>query len=228
MLQVYAQSCISIQPPVHRWTALRASDCALCSGLRGEGSVLPRKTVRTTIHTSRRASLASTGSVHRDRQRLPARNAADHEPSPDPSADFQPCASRGGRVFSSADAAVRGIDRHALSRLCDRGDLLRLSRGWFAVGGPEPPSRERRHRLTALALGRHFRSRAAISHHSLLICRELATYRAGLSTVHLTLRRRRLIERRRSWWSSQRERTPGGAGDPSVGIQGAAAGEQDG
>lgn len=89
-------------------------------------------------------------------------------------------------VFSSADAAVRGIDRHALSRLCDRGDLLRLSRGWFAVGGPEPPSRERRHRLTALALGRHFRSRAAISHHSLLICRELATYRADLSTVHLT------------------------------------------
>ncbi|MDN5766374.1 MAG: type IV toxin-antitoxin system AbiEi family antitoxin domain-containing protein [Humibacillus sp.] len=89
-------------------------------------------------------------------------------------------------VFSSADAARRGLDRHALSRLCDRGEVLRLSRGWFTVLGPEPPSRERRHLLTALALGRQFRSRAAISHHSLLICRELPTYRADLSTVHLT------------------------------------------
>ncbi len=89
-------------------------------------------------------------------------------------------------VFSSADAARLGLDRHALSRLCRAGSLLRLSRGWFVVVSGKLPTGEELHRLTATALGRQFRARALLSHHSLLLCRGLPTYRADLATVHLT------------------------------------------
>jgi very-short-patch-repair endonuclease len=91
-----------------------------------------------------------------------------------------------GGVFSAADAARHGIDRHFLSRLCAAGRLVRLSRGWYAAVGAEPLQGEERHRLTALALGRQFGHRAVISHHSLLVCRRLPTFRADLETVHLT------------------------------------------
>ena len=89
-------------------------------------------------------------------------------------------------IFSSADAARQGLDRHALRRLCSAGRLVRLSRGWYAVVDGGPPLGEERHRLTSLALGRQFRERAVISHHSLLICRRIPTFRADLTTVHLT------------------------------------------
>lgn len=91
-----------------------------------------------------------------------------------------------GGIFSAADAAWHGIDRHALSRLCSDGRLVRLSRGWYSVVDGALPQGEDLHRLTALALGRQFRARAVISHHSLLVCRKLPTFRADLSTVHLT------------------------------------------
>ncbi|WP_051510434.1 type IV toxin-antitoxin system AbiEi family antitoxin domain-containing protein [Intrasporangium oryzae] len=91
-----------------------------------------------------------------------------------------------GGIFSAADAARHGIDRHALSRLCSDARIVRLSRGWYAVVDGEPPKGEELHRLTALALGRQFRARAVISQHSLLLCRRLPTFRADLSTVHLT------------------------------------------
>lgn len=89
-------------------------------------------------------------------------------------------------IFSSADAARQGLDRHALRRLCTTGRLVRLSRGWYAVVEGDPPLGEERHRLTSLALGRQFRARAVISHHSLLICRRIPTFRADLTAVHLT------------------------------------------
>ncbi|MFC7594112.1 type IV toxin-antitoxin system AbiEi family antitoxin domain-containing protein [Terrabacter sp. GCM10028922] len=91
-----------------------------------------------------------------------------------------------GGIFSSADAMRHGIDRHALSRLCARGELIRLSRGWYSGVEGDMPAGEELHRLTASALGRQFRARAVISHHSVLVCRRLPTFRADLATVHLT------------------------------------------
>lgn len=89
-------------------------------------------------------------------------------------------------VFCSADAARVGVDRHALSRLCSAGQLLRLTRGWFAMASDSGHTDEDLHRLTSLALGRQFRSRAVVSHHSLLVVSNLPTYAADLSTGHLT------------------------------------------
>ncbi|NUR15638.1 MAG: type IV toxin-antitoxin system AbiEi family antitoxin domain-containing protein [Dermatophilaceae bacterium] len=89
-------------------------------------------------------------------------------------------------VFSTRDAERLGVDRHALTRRCRQGELIRLTRGWYALVTDTTPQPEDVHRLTALALGRQFRTRAMVSHHSLLLCRRLPTFRADLRTVHLT------------------------------------------
>jgi len=91
-------------------------------------------------------------------------------------------------VFSTADALRHGLDSHALDRLERAGRCTRLTRGWYAVcsGPAEALSPERRHTRTALALGRQFVGRAAISHHSLLLLHDLPTWRADVGTVHLT------------------------------------------
>ncbi len=89
-------------------------------------------------------------------------------------------------VFSAADAAAHGLDGHALSRLVRAGECLRLTRGWYAVAPPTPPTAEARHALTARALGRANASRAVVSHHSALVLHELPTYAVDLDTVHLT------------------------------------------
>ena len=89
-------------------------------------------------------------------------------------------------VFSTADAACLGLDRNALARLVRGGRCLRLATGWYAVVDGEPPVREALHRLTATALGRSMRGRAALSHHSCLVVAGLPTFGADLDTVHLT------------------------------------------
>ncbi|GAA2743742.1 type IV toxin-antitoxin system AbiEi family antitoxin domain-containing protein [Terrabacter aerolatus] len=91
-------------------------------------------------------------------------------------------------VFSAADARRHGLDSHALARLARAGRCRRLTRGWYAVcdDPSEPLSPTRRHVQTALALGRQLIGRAAISHHSLLLVRDLPTWAADLATVHLT------------------------------------------
>lgn len=89
-------------------------------------------------------------------------------------------------VFSTADAARLGLDRNALTRVVRDGRCLRLATGWYAVVDGEPPVREELHRLTAIALGRSMRGRAALSHHSCLLVAGLPTFGADLDTVHLT------------------------------------------
>lgn len=89
-------------------------------------------------------------------------------------------------IFSTQDAERVGVDRHALTRLCREGAVVRLTRGWYALVTASAPEGAELHRLTALALGRQFRARAVISHHSLLLVRNLPTYRPDLATVHLT------------------------------------------
>jgi very-short-patch-repair endonuclease len=89
-------------------------------------------------------------------------------------------------VLSTPDAERHGLDRHALRRLCRSGELVRVTRGWYAIVDGAPPAGEDLHRLTAVALGRQFSARAVISHHSLLVCRRLPTFRPDLATVHLT------------------------------------------
>ncbi len=89
-------------------------------------------------------------------------------------------------VFSASEAARHGIDGHALARLVRAGSCLRLTRGWYAVKPGDELTRERRHGLTAIALGRQYAGRAAISHHSTVVLRDLPTYAVDLSTVHLT------------------------------------------
>ena len=89
-------------------------------------------------------------------------------------------------VFSTADAARLGLDRNVLSRLVRDGRCLRLATGWYAVVDGEPPVRDALHRLTAIAVGRSLRGRAALSHHSCLIVAGLPILAADLDTVHLT------------------------------------------
>lgn len=89
-------------------------------------------------------------------------------------------------IFCTGDAERLGVDRHALTRMSRRGEVIRLTRGWYAVVTGEAPDRAELHRLTALALGRQFRARAVMSHHSLLLVRRLPTFGADLATVHLT------------------------------------------
>lgn len=89
-------------------------------------------------------------------------------------------------IFSTADAGLHGLGRQTLRRLCAIGELVRLTRGWYALVEGNPPEGEELHRLTTQALGRQFRDRAALSHHSLLIYRRLPTFRPDLRTVHLT------------------------------------------
>jgi very-short-patch-repair endonuclease len=89
-------------------------------------------------------------------------------------------------IFSTTDAERVGLDRHALTRLCRGREIVRLTRGWYAVVTADVPDRTELHRLTALALGRQFRARAVISHHSLLLVRHLPTFRPDLRAVHLT------------------------------------------
>lgn len=90
-------------------------------------------------------------------------------------------------VFSSADAAVHGLDGHALGRLVRSGECLRLTRGWYAVTPAEPLTARSRHALTATALGRAHAGRAVVSHHGALVLHGLPTYAVDLDTVHLTL-----------------------------------------
>lgn len=89
-------------------------------------------------------------------------------------------------VFSATDARKVGIDTHALDRLIREGRCIRLTRGWYAPVGA-PPDAEQLHRLRALALGRHFRERAGLSHYSRLLTARVATFGVDLATVHLTL-----------------------------------------
>jgi len=66
------------------------------------------------------------------------------------------------------------------------GECVRLTRGWYApTAGPMDPLE--RHRLTALALGRQYCGRAAISHYSALVVTGISTYAVDLDHVHLTL-----------------------------------------
>lgn len=89
-------------------------------------------------------------------------------------------------VFSTSDAAGIGLDKNALKRLVRDGRCIRLTPGWYAVIDGEAPRGEALHRLTASALGRQFRARAAVSHYSRLLLATLPTYAAALDTVHLT------------------------------------------
>ncbi|GAB3880472.1 type IV toxin-antitoxin system AbiEi family antitoxin domain-containing protein [Terrabacter terrigena] len=91
-------------------------------------------------------------------------------------------------VFSAAAAVRHGIDSHELDRLVRAGRCERVSRGWYAVRDDpsQPLGAEHRHTRTAIALGRQFAARAAVSHHSLLLLHDLPTWRADLGTVHLT------------------------------------------
>jgi very-short-patch-repair endonuclease len=101
--------------------------------------------------------------------------------------ELRPLAHNG--VFSAADARAVGLDNHALDRLIREGRCIRLARGWYAPITTAPDA-EQRHRLTALALGRQFRDRAAISHYSRLVVARVATFAVDLDTVHLTLEER--------------------------------------
>ena len=89
-------------------------------------------------------------------------------------------------IFSTGDAARLGLDRNALARLVRDGRCLRLTTGWYAVIDGPPPGPEALHRLTAVAVGRTMRHRAALSHHSCLVVGGLPTFAADLATVHVT------------------------------------------
>ena len=87
-------------------------------------------------------------------------------------------------VIDARGLLERGLTSHAVDRLCRDGRLHPLVRGWFATR--EPADAVDRHLLAAAALVRHFDGRAALSHHTRLLAAGIPTWRADLSTVHLT------------------------------------------
>ena len=89
-------------------------------------------------------------------------------------------------IFATADARGIGLTDNDLKRLVASGECARLTRGWYAPTASPIDSLEQ-HRLTALALGRQYCGKAAISHYSALIVEGIATYAVDLDNVHLTL-----------------------------------------
>lgn len=88
-------------------------------------------------------------------------------------------------IFSTADAARHGLDKNAIGRLVRQGRCVRLTTGWYGVVGSATTPLDL-HRRRAMACGRQYADRAAISHHSLLVVRRLPTYAVRLDRVHLT------------------------------------------
>lgn len=88
-------------------------------------------------------------------------------------------------IFSTADAGRHGLDKNAIGRLIRQGSCVRLTTGWYGLAESATTPLDL-HRLRALACGRQYADRAAISHHSLLVVRRLPTYAARLDRVHLT------------------------------------------
>lgn len=91
---------------------------------------------------------------------------------------------RGGLVTTSA-AEEAGFDRRDLARAAARGHLVRVGHGHYAVDMPEDAAA--RHRLRAAAVLDGVTG-AAACHHTGLVLRELPTFRARLSTVHVARR----------------------------------------
>ena len=89
-------------------------------------------------------------------------------------------------IFATADARLIGLANNDLKRLVALNECVRLTRGWYAPT-TGPIDALERHRLTALALGRQYCGKAAISHYSALVVAGIATYAVDLQQVHLTL-----------------------------------------
>ena len=77
-----------------------------------------------------------------------------------------------------------GLTSHDIDRLCHKGRLHRLIRGWFATRQPKDAVDV--HLLRLRALLRHFDGRAVASHHSRLLAVGIPVWQADLSAVHLT------------------------------------------
>jgi hypothetical protein len=99
-------------------------------------------------------------------------------------------------VVSASELDAVGVGSSRRRQLCREGTIKRLVRGWYAVPGPdgarpwtEGEAWERAeciHRLTTIALVRSFDGRAAASHYSALLLREIPTWLVDLDTVQLT------------------------------------------
>ena len=99
-----------------------------------------------------------------------------------------------GSVVDTPALRRAGLDDRRVTSLVRDGHLLRVSRGWYAVGAAPTP--QSAHRLAAQAATQGYAGRAVLSHYSALVDRGLPTFRADLATVHLT-RTQSLHSRRR-------------------------------
>lgn len=99
-------------------------------------------------------------------------------------------------VVSTCDANRLGLGPYEIGRLCARGHLRRLIRGWNAVRPPDAAaapwdgetSWERelnRHRLLTAALLRSFGGRVVASHQSALVLHDARLFGVDLGVAHL-------------------------------------------
>ncbi|HPK91158.1 MAG TPA: type IV toxin-antitoxin system AbiEi family antitoxin domain-containing protein, partial [Dermatophilaceae bacterium] len=87
-------------------------------------------------------------------------------------------------VLSVADLRAAGVDARHTAALVRSGELVSLTRGWYAARSPADA--EDRHRLVTEAHRRGYAGSAVPSHYSALLRLGLPLFRADLSTVHLT------------------------------------------
>ncbi|HQD23329.1 MAG TPA: type IV toxin-antitoxin system AbiEi family antitoxin domain-containing protein [Arachnia sp.] len=87
-------------------------------------------------------------------------------------------------VLSVEDLRAAGVDARHTAALVRSGELVSLTRGWYAAR--PPVDAEDRHRLVTEAHRRAYDGLAVPSHYSALLRLGLPLFRADLSVVHLT------------------------------------------
>jgi hypothetical protein len=97
-------------------------------------------------------------------------------------------------LISTSDGLAAGLSKRDLGRMADDGRVVHLGRGWYClpdvVAAPDDvaPWERRRvlHAARTRAAVRAVAGRAAASHHSALVLRDLPVFAADLRQVHLT------------------------------------------
>jgi len=92
-----------------------------------------------------------------------------------------------GGVFTMAQAAAVGIDRHEMSRWVAAGRVHRIRRGaYIAADHWAQADEDARHVLTARAVLLGLSAPCAVSHGTAVLVRELRHYRLAFAKVHVT------------------------------------------
>lgn len=98
---------------------------------------------------------------------------------------FTTLATLGGGVFSAAAAADLGVGSARIQEAVRRGQLVRLTRGWYTTSARMREGDEQRHRLRTHAVTSRFGEGVVATHHSALTVYNLPLLEPDLRVVHV-------------------------------------------